>query len=237
MSSKTPMPWFRMYAEFAHDQKVQRLSEVDQRRFVMLLCLRCGNGDVTLQDEDVTFLLRISDAEWSATKSVLLEKNLIGFDNKPTAWEKRQYVSDSSAARVAKHRALHGRYRNGEVTLQKRSGNGVDTDTDVDTDKSTTLSGKPDDQAREERKKLSEACAEVLGFLNIKTGRRYKPVKANIEMIAARLREGATVDECRQVIAKKCREWRTDEKMEAYLRPKTLFNRTNFAQYQGELTP
>jgi uncharacterized phage protein (TIGR02220 family) len=102
---------------------------------------------------------------------------------------------------------------------------------------STTLSGKPDDQAREERGKLSEACAEVLGFLNIKTGRRYKPVKANIEMIAARLREGATVDECRQVIAKKCREWRTDEKMEVYLRPKTLFNRTNFAQYQGELTP
>lgn len=98
-----------------------------------------------------------------------------------------------------------------------------------------TLSDKSDVDPPE-KKKLSEACAEVLTFLNEKTGRRYRPVKANIEMIAARLKEGATVDECRQVIAKKCREWRSDEKMEAYLRPKTLFNRTNFAQYQGELT-
>lgn len=102
--------------------------------------------------------------------------------------------------------------------------------------KSTTLSGKPDaDQP--EKKKLSEACAEVLAFLNEKTGRNYRPGKANIEMIAARLKEGATVAECRQVIAKKCREWRADEKMEIYLRPATLFNRTKFAQYQGELTP
>ena len=100
---------------------------------------------------------------------------------------------------------------------------------------STTLSGKPDPD-QPERKKLSTACGEVLTFLNEKTGRNYRPVKANIEMIAARLKEGATVDECRQVIAKKCREWRADEKMESYLRPKTLFNRTNFAQYQGELT-
>ena len=40
--------WFRLYAEFAHDPKVQMLSEVDQRRYIMLLCMRC-NGDVTLQ--------------------------------------------------------------------------------------------------------------------------------------------------------------------------------------------
>ncbi len=58
---------------------------------------------------------------------------------------------------------------------------------------------------------------------------------ANLEMIAARLKDGSTVAEMRQVVAKKCREWATDEKMESYLRPKTLFNRTNFANYQGEL--
>ena len=84
------------------------------------------------------------------------------------------------------------------------------------------LSGKPDATA-------------LLEFLNEKTGRHYKPVKANIEMIAARLRDGATVAECQQVIAKKCREWAGDEKMNIYLRPATLFNRTKFAQYQGEL--
>jgi uncharacterized phage protein (TIGR02220 family) len=39
------------------------------------------------------------------------------------------------------------------------------------------------------------------------------------------------------VIAKKTREWLHDEHMTEYLRPATLFNRTNFAQYQGELAP
>ena len=97
------------------------------------------------------------------------------------------------------------------------------------------LSGKPDPAQAQARKKLSEECAEVLAFLNEKTGRNYQPVKANIQLIAARLREGATVIECRQIIAKKCREWRGDPKQEIYLRPKTLFNAMNFANYQGEL--
>ena len=86
-----------------------------------------------------------------------------------------------------------------------------------------TLSGKPDD------------AKQILQFLNSKTGRNYQPVKANLEMIAARLKDGATPDELRMVVAKKCREWAGDEKMNQYLRPATLFNRTKYAQYQGEL--
>lgn len=102
---------------------------------------------------------------------------------------------------------------------------------------STPLSGKPDVPHSNGKKKLSESCLEILNFLNEKTERNYQPVKANINLIAARLREGATVDQCRQVIAKKCREWRDDPNQEIYLRPKTLFNATNFANYQGELVP
>ena len=69
-------PWFRMYAEFATDPKVQMMSEADQRRFVMLLCLRCSNDDVTLHDDEVAFQLRISNEEWAATKAVFVAKNL-----------------------------------------------------------------------------------------------------------------------------------------------------------------
>jgi hypothetical protein len=97
-------PWFRMYHEFSTDPKVQMLSEADQRRFVMLLCMRCCNGDETLHDEAVAFQLRISNEEWTTTKTILVAKQLIDNDNKPIAWNKRQYESDSSTARVAKHR-------------------------------------------------------------------------------------------------------------------------------------
>lgn len=98
------LPWFRMYHEFATDPKVQMLSEADQRRFVMLLCMRCSNGNVTLQDSEVTFQLRISAEEWAATKAVFLDKGLIDFDNKPTKWEQRQKRSDTSNERVFRHR-------------------------------------------------------------------------------------------------------------------------------------
>ena len=86
------------------------------------------------------------------------------------------------------------------------------------------MSGKPD-----------VLTLEVLNFLNEKTGRNYEPCKANLELIAARMKDGATVDDLRAVIAKKCREWLTDEKMNIYLRPATLFARTKYAQYRGEI--
>lgn len=98
----------------------------------MLLCLRCSNGDVTLQDVAVTFMLRVSGDEWAKTKAVLVEANLITDDNKPVAWDKRQYASDSSTERVYKHRAKAKQACNDDVTLQSRP---VDTDTDTDTEK------------------------------------------------------------------------------------------------------
>ena len=120
-------PWFRMYSEFATDPKVQMLGEADQRRFVMLLCLRCSNGDVTLHDEEVAFQLRISNEQWAATKAVLVAKGLISEGNQPSAWERRQYTSDTSAARVAAHRQRKKEACNVTVTPP-------DTDTDTDTE-------------------------------------------------------------------------------------------------------
>lgn len=96
------------------------------------------------------------------------------------------------------------------------------TDTDTDT-KKILMSGKPDD------------AIQILLFLNEKTGRQYRPVKANLELIKQRIKEGYEPKDLRQVIAMKCREWLHDDVMNKYLRPATLFNRTKFAQYTGEL--
>lgn len=80
-----------------------------------------------------------------------------------------------------------------------------------------------------------DVARDILAFLNEKTGRAYKPVDANLELIVARLREGYSARELRQIVAKKCREWQGREDMAEYLRPATLFNRKNCAQYTGEL--
>lgn len=80
---------------------------------------------------------------------------------------------------------------------------------------------------------LDDARA-VLDFLNLKTGRNYRPVAANLNMIRARLKD-TSIAQCKAVIAIKCREWRDDENMARYLRPATLFNRLRFEQYIGEV--
>lgn len=103
-----------------------------------------------------------------------------------------------------------------------------------DVSERTTLSGKPDDPPPDKLNGSRATAREILEFLNEKTGKHYEPVDANLELITARLKE-ATPDDIRAVVAKKCREWSADEKMAKYLRPATLFNRTKFAQYKGEL--
>jgi hypothetical protein len=108
--------WFRLYAEFATDPKVQMMSEADQRRFIMLLCLRCSNGCVTLHDEEIAFQLRISNEEWLRSKALFVSKGVLTDDSLPTAWDKRQFVSDSSAERVSRHRAKMKRPCNVTVT-------------------------------------------------------------------------------------------------------------------------
>jgi uncharacterized phage protein (TIGR02220 family) len=82
---------------------------------------------------------------------------------------------------------------------------------------------------------LTHDAQAILGFLNEKTGRNYKAVDSNIKLILARLKEGESPDDLRAVVAMRCRKWRGDPKMDEYLRPKTLFNATNYAQYRGEL--
>lgn len=135
-------PWFRMYAEFAHDPKVQMLSEVMQRRYVMLMCMRCSNVLVTLQDDEIAFHLRIDTEQLTETKALFIAKGFIDERWALLNWDKRQFASDSSAQRVAKHRAAKKKGGkddgNSDVTLHETKGNALDTETDTDTENPTT---------------------------------------------------------------------------------------------------
>jgi len=127
-------PWFRMYSEFAFDHKLQMMTEAEQRRFVMLLCLRCSNGDVTLHDTQIAFQLRISMQDWQATKAVFVQHGIIDSDNKVMNWEKRQFISDSSRERVARYRERHG---NAKSNMSNVTVTAQDTDTDTEQNKKT----------------------------------------------------------------------------------------------------
>lgn len=96
----------------------------------MIMCLRCSNDLVTLHETEIAFHLRITDAELAETKALFIGKGFIDEHWNLMNWEKRQFKSDSSAARVSKHRERKKAQSNGDVTLQKRRCNALDTDTD-----------------------------------------------------------------------------------------------------------
>ena len=94
-------------------------------------------------------------------------------------------------------------------------------------------------QPSREREDVSTASVlgasnDILDYLNEKTGRHYKPVKANIELIASRLKEGYSQDDLKAIVDRKSAQWGCDDKMNQYLRPSTLFSREKCAQYSGE---
>lgn len=136
-------PWFRLYSEFAHDPKIQMLPEAMQRRYVMLLCLRCSETLETLHETEIAFQLRLTEAELVETKHLFINKNFIDRHWKILNWDKRQFVSDSSTMRVRKYRNKKKQPSNDNETLQERSSNAIDTDTDTEQKQKKTTSVAP----------------------------------------------------------------------------------------------
>lgn len=91
------------------------------------------------------------------------------------------------------------------------------------------------EQEQEDMSGTPSAAKDVLGYLNAKANRNFQPVPANTKLIAARIREGATVEQLKAVVDAKVRDWAHDPKMCEYLRPATLFNAEKFGQYSGAL--
>lgn len=82
--------------------------------------------------------------------------------------------------------------------------------------------------------KSSTVVSEIIDYLNLKTGKHFRKSIANTtRAINARIKEGFTVDDFKEVIDKKVIEWGKDERMKQYLRPQTLFG-TKFESYLNQ---
>ena len=86
--------------------------------------------------------------------------------------------------------------------------------------------------ALSEKKTITPDVLSVLNYLNEKTNSRYRSDTGG--MIAARLREGNTVEDCKKVIDIKTEHWGHDELMFKFLRPSTLFRPAHFQEYLNE---
>lgn len=105
------------------------------------------------------------------------------------------------------------------------------TKTPVRADKSV-LSNK----IKKDKEEIKNIYVEIINYLNQKAGKRFSPKsEANKKLINGRISEGRTLEDFKQVIDVKCEQWLGDEKMDAYLRPATLFRPTNFENYLNQV--
>jgi len=108
------LQWFRFYADALNDPKVQRLAGPLFKTWLNLLCLACKGDGVLPAMPDIAFALRIDEPAAAAAIDELRAAGLIDETSHglmPHNWEKRQYLSDSSAERT---RAWRDRKRHGD---------------------------------------------------------------------------------------------------------------------------
>lgn len=134
------------------------MSEVMQRRLIMLFCAKCSGELVTWCDGDVTFYLRCSDDECDETKELFIEKGFIDERWNLLNWSKRQFVSDSSTERTKRYRERKRTSQDGHSDTDATNSDALEQNR-TDTDKKKL---KPSREKREsdERFKASHDFIE-----------------------------------------------------------------------------
>lgn len=134
-----------MYHEFATDPKVQSMSESMQRRLVMLFCIRCRDGDVSFQEDELAVALGIPfGKEFTETKDLFIRKGFIDDHWTVLHWDKRQYKSDTSADRTRLWReskktvTSQDRHGDGIISVSVNTNNSKDKNNTLDTDNETS---------------------------------------------------------------------------------------------------
>lgn len=173
-------PWIRLYREALHDPKVVTLSDRQHRAWFNCLLIAGDDGKLPSK-RDIAVHMRTTIVEAEQLICELVEAGLIDADVMSGAvpvysvhgWTKRQYASDSSAARVRKYREKKAETTcNGDETLQSRPRNGAESESDTETDTENKLFPSEQDPAR--------VKVDELGFnfgLNDGKGRRKDAAK------------------------------------------------------------
>jgi len=84
------------------------------------------------------------------------------------------------------------------------------------------------------KKEEKEICKRVIDYLNSMTGSQFRYANSHFKLIKARLSDGVTEKQIKDVISCKSIEWGNDPNMAKYLRPQTLFRQSNFENYLGQ---
>jgi len=224
------MPAMQFYpADWRKDLAVQSLGYHDRGVWFEMLCLMHESSErgvlllngAPMPEEVIARVLHVDNQTFNQTLTTLLTYGVAKRRALDNAIFSKRMVDDEKLCEIRREAGKLG--GNPSLLKQKQT----TRDKQNPTPSSSTSSSSSENMA---------AAQGVLDYLNKATGKAYRPVKANVDLIAARLREGATVEDCHAVVDAKVADWNSDPKWSGYLRPATLFNAKNFANYVGQLS-
>jgi uncharacterized phage protein (TIGR02220 family) len=87
---------------------------------------------------------------------------------------------------------------------------------------------------REEKRKKRERlllAKNALEYLNSKAGKNFKDTDTNLSFILERMKEGYELTDFKKAVDNQVSEWKADDKMNKFLRPSTIFQKSKFDGY------
>jgi len=178
-----PLSWFRMWADAVDDEKLRLLSFEDRWHFVAILCLKArgilDEKNADLRWQKICLKLGLDSAELERVMKRLETVGLVSCNAEknfqPVAWNKRQFVSDSSTSRV---RAFRKRNGNVSGTTQRQS-----TETEEDKNPAARAAGSESPDLDPEAYLIWTAGIDLIG--SAKRGLMGKLVKQHGAAIVA----------------------------------------------------
>lgn len=230
--------WIRITTDMFDNKKIKHLRRLPEGNnivliWVMLLTMagRCNSNGMVFLTENIPYTPKMLadelDFEESTVKLALkaLEQlEMIVQDNSffmIPGWEEHQNTEGLDKIREQNRIRKQRQRERQKLSIEEKSHDishvtsrdSHATDKDIDIDKEIYIS--------------------IVEYLNEKAGTKFKTgTRKTQTCIHARLAEGFTVDDFKQVIDKKCKDWIGTE-WQKFLRPETLFG-TKFESYLNE---
>lgn len=234
------MPYFPLYIDDFIGGTVD-LSAEEAGQYIRLLCYQWGNGFIP---DDPAKLARIAG---SHVGEYVLAKFPVG-DGGLRRNERMEDEREKLSARVETGKKNASK-RWGKTDREKPQEPELALPNGCQTDGNSMANGmanscipdpEPEPYPEEEEsnillggpERLADA-KEIIDYLNEESGSQFRYSDSTMTAICARLSEkGVTKDGILQMIRNKSAEWKGGE-FEKYLRPSTLFRRSNFENYYG----
>lgn len=191
----------------------------------------CITENIGYTDEQIAELLETPVDVYKSAKEKMLKHNKIKVDENNVIlivnWTR--YQSEYSRLRVYKSRGKKG------TKKSTRKGTKKNTNSSLSISPSNSSS-----TSKEIKDKYKEIRHEVIKYLNEKTGKNFDiDSDSVIALINGRLndKKPTNLEELKFVIDVKASQWLNDTENNKYLRPDTLFRKSNFENYRNEILP